>query len=351
MSSSVSPAGPLDSPPPLNTRVLVKRVADELLCDGQRPTVANVRARTGRGSASTINAALQEWWQDLAARIARAQSQSDMPEAIIESANRLWSAALEQAHDALAVHRAEADKKISQTEENTKTALLACQQAEERYATLTESHSRLEQVRMDLERRLAAESSRREAEEHRTHELQAELQQTTDEAKQRHAYLEQRLEREHDHYAAMEKRLFTQADEHKIARVQAEQTLRDKINSWREQESRLQKQLQELHEKYANAQGRIVALNEQAESLTSTLSQLQAQKELLIGRTSSLEAKMGHLTETESSLRTQIGAMEERLAVVSEEHDALQRQHQEFQTKYKELREENRLLKLRLGAP
>lgn len=348
---SAPPSVPFDSPPHLDTRVLVKRVADELLSDGQRPTVANVRARTRRGSASTINAALQEWWQELAARIARAQSQPDMPEAIIESANRLWSAALEQAHDALAIYRAETDKKVAHAEENTKAALLACQQADERYTVLAESHSRLDQVRMDLERQLATESSRREAEEHRTHELKAELQQAMEEAKQRHTYLEQRLEREHDQYAAMEKRLFTQADEHKVARIQAEQNLRDKINSWREQESSLQKQLQELHEKHANAQGRIVALDEQAESLTSKLNQLQAEKELLIGRTSSLESKMGHLIEAERALRTQIDATDKRLAEASEEYNALQRQHQEFQARCKELQEENRLLKLRLGAP
>lgn len=347
---SAPPSVPLDSPH-LDTRVLVKRVADELLSDGQRPTVANVRARTRRGSASTINAALQEWWQELAARIARAQSQPDMPEAIIESASRLWSAALEQAHDALAVYRAETDKKVAHAEENNKTALLACQQADERYTVLTESHSRLDQVRMDLERRLATESSRREAEEHRTHELKAELQQATEEAKQRHAYLEQRLEREHDQYAVMEKRLFTQADEHKTARIQAEQTLRDKINSWREQESRLQKQLQELHERHANAQGRIVALDKQAESLTSKLNQLQAGKEMLIGRASGLEAKLDHLTEAENTWRTQIGAQEKRLVAIREERDALRHQVEEFQISATKLREENQLLKMQLGTP
>ncbi len=344
-----APPSPLHSPPHLDTRVLVKRVADELLSNGQRPTVANVRARTGRGSASTINAALQEWWQDLATRIARAQSQPDMPEAIIESASRLWSAALEQAHDALAVYRAETDKKVVQAEENAKTALLVCQQAEERDAARAESYRLLEQVRMDLERRLAAENSRREAEERRTQELQAEFQRTTVEAKQRHAYLEQLIEREREHNVATETRLVTQVDEHKIARLQSEHALRDKINFWREQESRLQKKLQELHERHANAQGRIVALDEQAESLTNKLNQLQAEKELLIGRVSSLEAKLDHLTEAENMWRTKIGSLEKQLVAIREERDALQRQVEEFQTRTIELREENQLLRLQLG--
>jgi len=350
MQPSVSPSLP-DSPPIQDTRALVKRVADELLVEGHRPTVANVRARTRRGSAGTINAALKEWWLDLAARIARVESHPGVPEAIAESTSRLWSAALAEAHEALAAYREEADKKVAQAEENVKTALLACQQAEERHVALTESYSLLEQVRMDLERRLAAESSRREAEERRTQELQAELQRTTAEAKQHHAYLEQLVERERKQNVAMESRLMTQLDEHKTARIQAEHTLRDKMNSWREQESRLQKQLQELHERYANAQGRIVALDKQAESLTNKLNQLQAEKEQLIGRVSSLEAKLDHLTEAENMWRTKLGALEKQLVAIREERDTLRRQVEESQTRTTELREENQLLRLQLGTP
>lgn len=350
MPSSVLPGHP-DSPPVENTRALVKRVADELLVEGHRPTVANVRARTGRGSAGTINAALKEWWLDLAARIARVESHPGVPEAITESTSRLWSAALAEAHEALAAYREEADEKVIQAEENAKTALLSCQQAESRYAALTESHSLLEQVRMDLERRLAAESSRREAEERRTQEFQAELQHAMAEAKQRHTYLEQLIEREREHNVATETRLVTQVDEHKIARLQSEHALRDKMNFWREQENRLQKQLQELHERHANAQGRIVALDDQAESLTNKLNQLQAEKELLIGRVSSLEAKLDHLTEAENTWRTKISALEKQLVAIREERDALRRQVEEFRARTTELREENQLLRLQLGKP
>jgi len=348
MPSSVPPSHP-DNPPVENTRALVKRVADELLVEGHRPTVANVRARTGRGSAGTINAALKEWWLDLAARIARVESHPGVPEAITESTSRLWSAALAEAHEALAAYREEADEKVTQAEENAETTLLVCQQAEERDAARAESYRLLEQVRMDLERRLAAESSRREAEERRTQELQAELQHATAEAKQRHAYLEQLIEREREHNVATETRLVAQVDEHKIARLQSEHALRDKMNSWREQESRFQKQLQELHERHAYAQGRIVALDEQAEFLTNKLNQLQAEKELLIGQVSSLEAKLDHLTEAENTWRTKISALEKQLVAIREERDALRRQVEEFKASASELREENKLLKMQLG--
>ena len=36
----------------IDTRTLVKQTADRLLAEGIRPTVASVRQRTGRGSAS-----------------------------------------------------------------------------------------------------------------------------------------------------------------------------------------------------------------------------------------------------------------------------------------------------------
>src|SRR4030065_164620 len=119
-----------------NTRLLTKRAADELLADGQRPTVANVRNRIGRGSAGTINAALQEWWADLSQRLAQAGSRPEVPAPIAEAMSQLWAAALEQAHNALAEYRHEADRKVAEAADTAATALLARDEATKAHQAL-----------------------------------------------------------------------------------------------------------------------------------------------------------------------------------------------------------------------
>src|SRR5271163_134766 len=47
----------------------VFRAADELLVQGDRPTIDRVRMRLGRGSPNTINDHLDAWWAKLGSRL------------------------------------------------------------------------------------------------------------------------------------------------------------------------------------------------------------------------------------------------------------------------------------------
>jgi hypothetical protein len=47
----------------------VFRAADELLVQGDRPTIDRVRMRLGRGSPNTINDHLDTWWAKLGSRL------------------------------------------------------------------------------------------------------------------------------------------------------------------------------------------------------------------------------------------------------------------------------------------
>ncbi|MGI1670145.1 MAG: DNA-binding protein [Neptuniibacter sp.] len=78
----------------VNTQELAKQAADELLQEGIRPTQQNVRARMGSGSITTINKALNSWWQELGQRF-KANTQHPMiPDPVAESASKLWVQAL-----------------------------------------------------------------------------------------------------------------------------------------------------------------------------------------------------------------------------------------------------------------
>ncbi|WP_261840931.1 DNA-binding protein [Aliamphritea ceti] len=72
--------------------------ADELLALGQRPTQQSVRDLLGTGSLTTINKALNAWWQSLGERLQMQRQRPDIPEQIFNMANQIWEQAL--AHSA-----------------------------------------------------------------------------------------------------------------------------------------------------------------------------------------------------------------------------------------------------------
>jgi len=93
-----------------NTQELAKQTADQLLQEGIRPTQQNVRARMGCGSITTINKALNSWWQELGQRF-KANAQHPMiPDPVAESASKLWVQALAYAEKSLEERRVELEQ-------------------------------------------------------------------------------------------------------------------------------------------------------------------------------------------------------------------------------------------------
>ncbi|MAY43519.1 MULTISPECIES: DNA-binding protein [unclassified Neptuniibacter] len=77
-----------------DTQAAAKAVADELLKEGIRPTQQNVRDRLGSGSITTINKALNAWWQELGDRFKANTSHPMLPDPVAEMASKLWAQAL-----------------------------------------------------------------------------------------------------------------------------------------------------------------------------------------------------------------------------------------------------------------
>jgi chromosome segregation ATPase len=81
----------------------VFQAADELLVQGDRPTIDRVRMRLGRGSPNTINDHLDTWWTKLGSRLRDLPGREfpQLPERVAHSLQRLWNEALEAAHETL----------------------------------------------------------------------------------------------------------------------------------------------------------------------------------------------------------------------------------------------------------
>ena len=74
----------------------VFRAADELLLEGNRPTIDRVRMRLGRGSPNTINEHLDAWWLKLGARLRDIPGREfpQLPERTAQALLTLWNEAL-----------------------------------------------------------------------------------------------------------------------------------------------------------------------------------------------------------------------------------------------------------------
>lgn len=88
-----------------STQERAKETADALLQEGVRPTQQNVRARMGCGSITTINKALNAWWQELGERLKVSTSHPMLPDPVAESASKLWLQALAYAEKELEQRR------------------------------------------------------------------------------------------------------------------------------------------------------------------------------------------------------------------------------------------------------
>lgn len=91
----------------ISTNQLAKSAATELLKEGVKPTQQNVRERIGIGSITTINKALNEWWQDLGAELKQHQEAPGLPGDVAERMQELWGCAVSAANSALEERRVE----------------------------------------------------------------------------------------------------------------------------------------------------------------------------------------------------------------------------------------------------
>lgn len=159
----------------ISTNQLAKTAATELLKQGIKPTQQNVRERIGTGSITTINKALNEWWQDLGAELKRQQEVPELPADVAERMQELWGCAVSAANSALEKRRSELeleyksrmqrDSKRSH-EDKSELSMLRGQ-----YLKLMKSCDELQESR----NRLASE---KQALETRLISLNAELEQT-----------------------------------------------------------------------------------------------------------------------------------------------------------------------------
>lgn len=80
----------------------VHTAADELVANGDRPTVERIRAHLGTGSPNTVTRWLDTWWKNLGLRLQpKRPDLKDAPAVLAELAGQWWARALDHARESI----------------------------------------------------------------------------------------------------------------------------------------------------------------------------------------------------------------------------------------------------------
>jgi len=113
----------------------VHTAADELVANGERPTVERIRGHLGTGSPNTVTRWLETWWKNLGTRLEPERPNlKDAPAVLAELAGQWWALALQHAREAALEDLAEARRELSaeREEHHRQQAALAKRESEMR---------------------------------------------------------------------------------------------------------------------------------------------------------------------------------------------------------------------------
>lgn len=92
----------------------VHTAADELIANGDRPTVERIRAHLGTGSPNTVTRWLETWWKNLGIRLQpKRPDLKDAPAVLAELAGQWWALALEHGRASVLEELTDARQELS----------------------------------------------------------------------------------------------------------------------------------------------------------------------------------------------------------------------------------------------
>ena len=259
----------------------VFRAADELLVQGDRPSIDRVRMRMGRGSPNTINDHMDLWWTKLGSRLRDLPGGAfpQVPERVGQALQLLWNEALEGAHETLQSALLEREQAIAQQEQalqiRTKQLADREQVTATRAAAIEESLTRVrEQLSAANQRAESLETAlrARDAEGVRLRDRitvlegsSADLREKLDAVTTAHQVERAKLE---ERYSAAEARWLTEVDRTRQLAKEAAKEHERQNKEFRERVGSLQKDRDQIHQELIGARSDLktaLAVREQLE--------------------------------------------------------------------------------------
>lgn len=278
----------------VNTRQAVRDAADALLMDGIRPSVKVIRTRLGRGSDTTIAAALTEWWKDLGQRLAGLQSRPDVPEAVWTAADALWAAALDAAQQALAADRKALETDRKKAEAQIEAALQRQAQAEREAEKLEKALAEVREAMRQVDTARAREAARAEAVVAQRDDLQARLAKAEKAAITQAQQFERRHVEATERFDRSEQRLLAQIDSAKSESKQLRGQLSEQAKQARAAEAAAAQALTAARTDNAKLRQQIEVKDALLLERERAMQTLSAQLEARTGEVASFKAQLDH---------------------------------------------------------
>ena len=277
--------------------------ADAVLMAGQRPTIERVRQKLGRGSPNTVAPMLEAWFAQLGQRLGSMSGggagnaagpgamttpgQPQPPATVLDMAQSLWDAALEQARQAAQQQWESAQAELAQQRSQLTTDRA---ELERERQTLAQQHSTLEQM-LALSRTQVADLTRRlaDADVWRLEKEQsvAVLTNRLEDLRQQHKQLQQRLDDTVTAQAQERQRLQDRATENEHRLLNEVDLARQEAKTARQTLASQQKQREE-------------AARQADEQLKTTQARLQTAET----QTAASQAQLAHLQRRNAELET-----------------------------------------------
>ncbi len=287
----------------------VHTAADQVVANGERPTVERIRAHLGTGSPNTVTRWLETWWQRLGERLQSHHARLAVPgapDAVAALAGEWWALALQSAQ-VQASQELVTDRAVLLTDQQ------ALAQARERWAAEAAMLQAQIQASQDAERLASAQSTQLQ---YRVDQLQDHLRALTDErdaAQARAAQAETARQLAEDHLrtqeaAARTERAATAQHVHAV-----EERAGVEIDRARQETKGLQKRIATLSREHREA---LVAAQRSVEDALLQTSEARKELEIQRARADALEAQLGKALDLSSAVEAALrsGAVKARKA-------------------------------------
>lgn len=273
------------------TRELTPLVATRLLAEGTKPTVESIRAVIKKGSVTTIQSALNDWWVDLGKRINNLMRHPTLPDVVANVAMGLWNEALAEAERTTESHRQEAENRVAEAEARARVAENEHRIAEEaKQAALSDLNSANASI-AGLERTLAAETAHKNSLLRQVAEIQGLLEQARidlNTARQESARELEKAQKSFQEQLDLAQERFEGVETHMLLEIDRERTNGAAVRQeLREENQRLQQDIALADARHRQRVG----------ELTKTVNELSQQVSRLEGRLDEVTSERDRLVD------------------------------------------------------
>ncbi|MCU7829582.1 MAG: DNA-binding protein [Candidatus Thiodiazotropha sp. (ex Myrtea sp. 'scaly one' KF741663)] len=290
-----------DSKKSADTKALVFEAAEEMLIDGRGQAItqrAIYEAIGNRGSMTTIQQALAEWWAGLGDHFMEIEYLQGFPPEVLSPLQEAFAGirevAQEKAYDDYSADVDKARVAIDAAKTEREVALEKLEIAQDEIISLRRQIDQLVEKRDILQQQLSSETDRRQAVEVQIPAIREDAQARIKQAEQQVRTLQRDLTREEERHQATETRLTTLYDQERTARAQ------ERTHAEATQQT-LQGKLEDLNQIYlvakqeaANLSGRLTQAEATGQQLQAQLDSCQTKRADIASRLAEREADRRH---------------------------------------------------------